>query len=538
MRVLVIGLDGATWSVLKPLMREGYLPTLKQLSESGVSGYLESTIPPVTGAAWPAIATGRSPGKTGIIDHLRRINEDSFTLRPISSHDIRGIALWDYLNISGFKVGIFNFPLLYPPYKVNGFMISGIGASPEQEITYPPSLKRELEEVTGGYQIHVNYREEKYDDIDLFIKDLNIYMDKFEKAARYLVKNKDWDLFFMVVSATDWIQHYMWKHIDPSHPLYDPELSPVYASKFREFWRRVDDLIGEIVRLAGRDTIVFIISDHGFGPSDQTFNLTKWLELRGYLVRRGRRGYLRSFRKLLLNKLLIPIGRSKLKRLIPYKVRRSISAKMRTSIIGDVDLEKSTAICLGHTIGFGAIYVNVKEERRRREVLDRLLRELKEIDVDIGLPVKVTVYEPKRMYEGERVNLLPDVIFTINDWRCVIVETDFERPLFERKPISPRRTGSHRPLGVFIAYGPSIKRGYGIKRVKVYDLAPTILHIFDLPIPDDMDGRVLVEIFEKGSEPANRRPRYVSAHNYALELRVRRMREILKRRARRRRLPG
>lgn len=527
MRVLIIGLDGATWNVLQPLMEEGVLPTLRRLVENGVSGNLETTIPPVTGAAWPAIATGRTPGKTGIVDHLKRTGRDSYELHPISSLDIRGRTFWDYLSLGGYRVGIFNFPLLFPPYKVNGFMVSGLGSSPEQEITYPPSLKRELNEVTGGYRIHVSYRDEKYNDVDLLLRDLNRYMDKFERALHHVLR-KEWDMLFVVVSATDWIQHSMWRHIDSTHPLYDPQLSPRYREGFKEFWRRVDRLIGDVIKAAGNDTIVFVVSDHGFGPSHQVFNLARWLELKGYMVRKRS---LKSSVKKLLYRLIILARKIGLKRVVPYKTRRSIVRRVKTSILDSIDLRRSTAICLGHTVEFGAIYINVDDEQKKARVLERLLRDLRGLSRDVGVDAKVTIYEPKKMYAGDKVDLLPDVIFTVNDWRCFIVETELDRPLFENRPISPRRTGSHRPIGVFIAYGPGIKRGYTLRKARVYDIAPTVLHIFGMPIPDDMDGRVLTEIFEDSSELAARSPLYVKAQSYERALKLKRIKETLRKRS-------
>lgn len=524
MKVLIIGLDGATWNVLRPLMRKGILPTIKKLAENGVTADLESTIPPVTGAAWPAIATGRGPGKTGIVDHLKRVRTDTYDLRPISSRDIRGRAFWDYLSASGYRVGIFNFPLLYPPYKVNGFMVSGLGSSPEQEISYPPSLQRELEEVTGGYQIHVSYREEKYDDVDLLLKDLNSYFDKFERAVRYVAK-MEWDMLFLVVSATDWIQHSMWRHIDERHPLYDPANSPKYRKGFEEFWSRVDKLIGDLIRIAGDDTIVFVVSDHGFGPADQTFNLFRWLESKGYIVRKRS---LRAKVKKVLYKLLIFARKIGVKRLVPYKTRRSIVSKVRTSIVEEIDLHKSKAICIGHTIGFGAIYVNVGDEASRAGVLESIIKDLENLPREIKGVTKTTIYKPREMYRGDRVELLPDLIFTINDWRCCIVESEPYLPLFENRSISPRRTGSHRPIGVFIAFGPKIKKGCNIGKVKVFDIAPTVLHIFRLPIPSDIDGRVLSEIFEENSEFKRRKPFYLDLKRYESVLKINRIkRKIL-----------
>ena len=138
------------------------------------------------------------------------------------------------------------------------------------------------------------------------------------------------------------------------------------------------------------------------------------------------------------------------------------------------------------------------------------------------------IHNPKKLYSGEKVNLLPDIIFTINNWRCVILEDTFDRPLFEEKPFSTRHTGSHRLNGIFLAYGRGIKKGHKIEGAKIYDIAPTILHIFGLLIPNDMDGRVLTEIFEQDSEFAKRRPVYVDPSYYERKQEDEKLRKAVK----------
>ncbi len=194
-KLLIIGLDGATWDVLMPLIKDKKLPTLEKLVKNGSYGVLESTIPPVTGGAWLSLVTGKTPGKTGVIDFLNR-KDGSYKLYPTSSTNFKGHSFWDYLSKANKKVGIFNYPMLFPPYKVNGFMISGLGSSPDDDISYPLSLKEELEQVSGKYEIYVNYHNKKYDDLDLFIFELNKFLDKFEKWVYHIVKNKEWNVLF------------------------------------------------------------------------------------------------------------------------------------------------------------------------------------------------------------------------------------------------------------------------------------------------------------------------------------------------------
>ncbi len=509
-KLLILGLDGATWDVLMPLIKDDKLLIFKKLVENGTYSILKSTIPPVTGGAWLSLATGKTPGKTGVIDFLDRKNKDC-KLYPVTSSDFKGHSIWDYLNKANKKIGIFNYPMLFPPYEVNGFMMSGLGSSPDDEISYPPSLKDELEQVSGKYEIYINYHSKKYENLDLFIRDLNKFLDKFEKWVYYLVKNKEWDFLFLVFSVTDWMQHIIWRHIDDRHPMYDPEVSPRYKQEFIKFWQRIDKIVGNILNMIPKETVIFLVSDHGFGPNDQTFNLARWLIMKEYMVKK--REVCKLIKKYMY-KIVILVAKTPIRRLISAKTRRAIGEAVKVTIADEIDFEKSKAHCLGHTIPFGAIYINANNEKDREKIKSKLIYDLKNLSEDIGKKIKVQIYESKKIYFGEKVNLLPDIIFTINNWRCVIIEDTFDRPLFEEKPFSTRHTGSHRLDGIFLAYGPGIKKDHKIENAKIYDIAPTILHIFGLPIPNDMDGKVLMDIFEEDSEFAKRKPRFVDPSYY------------------------
>ena len=149
-KVLIVGLDGADWYVLDDLMANGYMKNLKALTEEGIRATLMSTIPPVSGPAWLSIATGLNPCKLGIFDFLYRKSPNSFRLTPISSIEFRGRAIWDILSRKGWRVGIINYPMLWPPYPINGFMISGIGSPKSEGITYPARLEDQLNELADG----------------------------------------------------------------------------------------------------------------------------------------------------------------------------------------------------------------------------------------------------------------------------------------------------------------------------------------------------------------------------------------------------
>jgi len=511
-KLVVIGLDGATWNVILPLVRENRLLTFRKLMENGVHGVLKSTIPPVTGASWVSFSSGKNPGKTGIFDFLIRMNGE-YVLRPLNSSDFRGIAFWDLLSNNRIKVGIFNFPMLYPPYKVNGFMISGVGASKHDNITYPPQLQREIEDVAGGYEIIVRYHDKKYDDVDLFLKDVSRVLDKQVKVMLYLMQKKEWNVFIAVISCTDWIQHLMWKYYDENHPLYDEEEAKRYKSKFIDFWVKIDNIMEKVIKTAGRNTNLFVVSDHGFGPQCGCFNLAKWLEIKGYLkihkpktlkLKRGLRLLLSGLRKTFLRKILT------------QKLRRKVRASF-IDITAEIDFSNSRAYVLGHTIPFGAIYLNVKGRDSKgivnkgpeyEALKNEIITLLTNLGKDIGINIRVNVFDPQKTYRGKYTDVAPDIIFTINNWECVILNDFHADFLYKNEPYSNRHTGSHRMEGIFLAYGPDIKKGVEIKNLQIYDIAPTILYMFDIPIPSDIDGKILKEMFKEESKLAKKKVKY------------------------------
>ena len=169
-RVLVIGLDGATFDLFRPWMEEGGLPNLSKIVKNGVSGELESTIPPVSFPAWMSFATGKNPGKLGVYDLVKR-KEGSYFVQPSNPGFLREKPIWEIINDFGIRTGIINVPGTFPPREVNGFMVTGmLTPSGRSDFTYPEELKSELDRVVGRYELDVDYW--MYFDEDRFLKDV------------------------------------------------------------------------------------------------------------------------------------------------------------------------------------------------------------------------------------------------------------------------------------------------------------------------------------------------------------------------------
>jgi len=497
-RVIMIGLDGGTFEVINPLIEEGELPTFRFLKENGVHAVLLSTIPSITGPAWLALATGKNPGQTGIIDFYNLKKKGDFKLYPITSEDFKtNGAIWDYVSNVGGKVCVYNYPMLYPPYEVNGIMISGLGA-PEnlKQIVYPPELVTELKSFVKNYRIIVPYNRRKYTHKkDLFLKDLNRLLKQNIKIIKFLLEKEKWDLFIGVISATDFLQHYMWDVWES----YKCGKQEKFVEEFIKIWKKIDELIKFIVE-TNKDTNFFIVSDHGFGELKYLFSINKWLKDKGYLI--IKKNTTKHFVQAnILNKLKLYLE------ILPsslFNLLRKTFGKKGYHLIKlheIVDFQKSKAFALDHA-AYGHIYINhvgrnpkapIRTKDELLKLREQIVNELKAFVENSNMLNEIEIFYPENIYTGDKISFLPDIFFNIDKMACEISPTNFDYTL--KKYENPNKTGTHRREGIFIAYGPIIKSGINLKEINLIDIVPTILYMMGIPVPHDVDGKILRKIF-------------------------------------------
>jgi predicted AlkP superfamily phosphohydrolase/phosphomutase len=306
------------------------------------------------------------------------------------------------------------------------------------------------------------------------------------------MRNREWDVLFAIFSVTDWAQHYFWKHIDPTHCLYNDQKSPSRREAFETFWTAVDNAVGEIIQQGDDETTTLVISDHGFGPVDQQFRVNAWLKKQGYLVESLNQDSLHRLKRASFP-FLKEIG-GRILRWLPHLnlLARPIGKRLSPSTMAQIDLEKSAAFMPKQYSNIGTIYIThaqgtTEYVRAKIEIAEGLKALSK------NLPLSVDIYDPGDLYWGEKASLAPDVLFTINDFRCGM-NPALSGPLFERTPTSRSKTGMHRMEGILIARGPDIAPGQ-IEGARLIDIAPTILYFFGQALPRDMDGDVLYDLF-------------------------------------------
>ena len=480
-KVLVIGLDGATWDVIKPWIEEGSLPTFKRLMEEGSWGNLKSTIPPISPPAWTSIATGKNPGKHAIFDFLGV--KGDYSRYPNLSINKRSAEIWDF--IEGSIVA--HVPLTYPPKKIKGIMISGmLTPSLKSEFTYPRGLRDEIVRTFPNYQIELNWRD-YFGRKEQLIED--IYGQLKEKIGLFwFLFRKEWNFLFFVFPEIDRIQHILFGE-----------------QKLLDYYELLDDFLQEVLsETEDKDVVLILVSDHGFERVYKTVHINTYFEAEGLI------------RLKTLNKLVRKIGATKESSVAAffyftfmkfYKKLFAKSSRMFKTSITKSQYFKFEAESKAFMRGFGRIYINHKSRfakgcvedaayaKTREEIIEKL-EDLK--DPETGIRVIKKVYKSEEIYSGCYSKEGPDLV--------ALMESGYApSPALGGKVIKRQklRKGDHNLNGIFLAHGSAIKDHREIN-ASVYDVSPTILHILGIPIPEDMDGRVLKEIFKDDSEPARR----------------------------------
>ena len=512
-RTLIIGIDGATFDLIEPLATEGYLPNLVRLMSEGVHGSLLAWPNMNSAAAWTSMVTGCNPGQHGVYGFGTAAPQRGTTWRPTTGASRAKHPFWHFLSSTGRYVGIVNVPVSYPADPVNGFMLAGMDAPGVNSpgFAHPPKLRDELRRAGIDYLLDAPKLEGPRKRDPQRVPDLVRRMvDARARTILHLMKTHAWDTLMAVFVATDRVQHFYWPGDDVSFESAD--WAPV-----RSVYKQIDAFLGDALKLIDENTTVLLVSDHGFGPSRYAARaLNRLLEQLG-LVRThqpGGRLYSRLFRNLLLfGRRLIPLSlQPHLAQAFPKLHLRCLSENVYWGI------DWSNTQVYVHPYG-GEVYINLQGREMEGIVAsgeyDALRERVRNIllsltDPASGKRVIRAVHRREALYHGPYSQDAADLVI---DWNCEVAGESLcyhaeGEPVIIQAPkgssSDQQWSGGHRPQGVFIAHGPHIKRGATVENAVLYDIAPTILYLHDHPIPRDMDGKVLTDIFTE--EQLHRHP--------------------------------
>jgi predicted AlkP superfamily phosphohydrolase/phosphomutase len=510
-RLLIIGLDGAGFDVVRPLLDSGRMPNLQQLIADSARGDLESTIQPLTPLAWTSFLSGQNPGRHGVFDFFRRV-DDTYTYRLVTASERSGHDFIDILSDAGLRVVSLNVPLTYPPREVNGAMVSGMG-TPNLQVgfTWPPELRGELLKQIPGYSMCPPYDRGR----EVIPKALYRMVESRIEASLMLLEKYEPDVFLVVFQATDIVQHLFWRdYFNPGSKGADE----AFADLIAQIYEMTDAGIGKIREYAGHDVPVLMLSDHGAQALDLVVGLNRFLADKGYLtffpagkypgggfkksLRNAARGIILWFQRLL------PVWiKNKIKSVIPGISKRVMNL-WNVPDMSSVDFANTRAYAIG---SYGGIFINLKgreplgcinagsEYETLRDEITNVLLEWSGAD---GKKIVERVHRREDIYAGPLVERAPDLVIELAPGN--FTKTSFapeKEPLYQSSQyqmFAHQHQSIHSMQGICIATGHPFNSGSEktIEGARIIDLAPTILHTLGLEIPDDMDGSVLKELFD------------------------------------------
>jgi predicted AlkP superfamily phosphohydrolase/phosphomutase len=493
LKAMIIGLDSASPDCIDRWINE--LPNLRSLREKGTYGILQSIIPPSSMPAWQCFATGKNPAKIGIWGFLS-IGRDRKLKIGKTTPDIG--CFWDLCSAAGLKVGVFNIPGTYPPYPVNGFMVSGFPTPPGKTWAHPASIMKRLDKAVDGYEIDVPLSKptQMKGGEPAYLAQVERLHNKSVDAAKHMIKWYQPDVFVMTLQGLDLVQHDFTRYMDIP--------GSQFANVVHDWYVHLDEAIGELVSLSSPE-ILMAVSDHGSIPISTSFHVNEFLRSHGLLTvkpvasKKRRPDFFGSLRNAILRTLPADTITT-LYRITPDFIahRFTLSAqfeRMLNGLIGSIDWTKTKAFSTGGPEA--AIYINNDYENgalAKPEARAELLAALRVLFSNLTHPKTGEKIEPvfhvreetfNGPYESEAADLCVE-LFGKNEKIHIVITFDSA----ELWSFSPHLSSEHVREGFWSLAGQGVRAGRRMD-ASILDMAPTLLNMLGLRVPNDCDGSVL-----------------------------------------------
>ncbi|MDY6970924.1 MAG: alkaline phosphatase family protein [Thermodesulfobacteriota bacterium] len=519
-RVIIIGMDGATFELILPWIQEGKLDSFRKIMNEGVYGSLDPAPNMRSAASWTSFYTGKNPGKHGVYEFYN-FSPDTYSIKFINGSHCLEPSLWRLLSDQGFSSVVINVPMTYPAESIRGIVLAGLDAPGTQSngFCHPHHCLKELEAKFGTYILEPGLTGFIIDNkLDTAVERLFEEIEQKRKVMFHLMENEEWDFLTIVYRSLDAAQHCFWKFMDPRHPQHDPDQKGKYKDVILEVYQKLDSILGEVMDFLDPKDILMVMSDHGFGPKHPANNqLNAWLASKGYLsyssdatplsVTSIARKGLRDAYQLLAGKL--PRRHKEVFARIFPGIRDRVHTRLCYT---GIDWTNTKAY--SDTL-FSNIRINLKGREGSGIVLpgedySTLIESIKRdlmncCDLKSGDKIVEAVFHRDEIYEGPERESAPDL--TIR-WREDILisgiklDRSFDADLLPTiRPFIPAEdarviSGDHRRFGIFLAKGANIKKGERIENANIMDLVPTVLSLMGSGVPRDMDGKVLTAMLE------------------------------------------
>ncbi len=488
---ILLGLDGAAFSIMDALVADGQMPSFGKLMQDGVRAELLSTPHPLTPPAWTTLMTGRQPGSHGIFDFIwaeEREENIYFTLNNF--RDIKAETIWSIVNRQGGRVTTLNFPFMSPVPKLNGTVIPGLVSWRHlRRNIHPPEMFEKLKSLPGFHAKDVAWDFEREKQATKTIPPEE-YADWVEFHRRresnwyqifnFVRREAPAELTAILLDGIDKLQHVCWRQLDSMYAdSWCGDFDREVRASVLGFFRELDEFIGQLLQAVGDQARIFIASDHGFGPTEKVFRVNRWLAENGYLTWRSTDD-------------LDEHERAKIEKLINgHFVHLDWD---RTTAYAQSSATNGIHIRVASAPGESGVPLEEYESFR-----DQLAEQLLQIrDPETGQQIVTKVLKREEVFPGAHNQRCPDLTLILFDYG--FISTLNQAPVIYTRP---GLAGTHRPEGIFLAHGPGIPRGEVLPQQSILDVAPTLLHSLGLPIPVDFEGAVIDKAFDDEFMTAN-----------------------------------
>lgn len=455
-KALLIGLDCAAPDLLFNKFIDD-LPHFRRMMERGIHGQLESSDPPITIPAWTVMASSRNPGSLGLYGFRHRRENSYNDIWITSSRRVKVKRIWDYVSEAGGKSCVVGVPPSYPPFPVDGWLIGGfITPDTNRNYTHPQNLGDEIKELVGEYTVDVEFRIE---DKKNLVKEIFEMTEKHFEVIKHLMRTRDWRFFMFVEIGLDRVHHAFWKYFDEAHHLHEP--GNEFEGVMLNYYKMLDEKVGELLELIDDETVVLVASDHGGKPMKGAFCINSWLEEQGLL----------RFKK--------PVA--------------------GISRLQEADVDWVNTVAWGWGGYYARIFLNVKGREEQgivepddyEKVRDEIVEKIKGIQGPHGESWDTMVLKPEDIFPECRGDP-PDLMVYFDDlyWRSA--GTIGHGSLYLPENDTGPDDCVHDKMGLYIYFDPKRDLGGMFQRRNILDVAPTLLRVMGLPIPADMEGNPLI----------------------------------------------
>jgi len=472
-RVAVVAVDGATWSVMSPLLEAGRLPRLEALYRAGSAGGLRSVEPLSPGPVWTSVATGKSAVAHGIVSDVVKA-PGRYALRPVTADQRRFPAIWTIAGSRGLSVGVTGWAATFPAEEVNGFMIADLretaderrgtiypdgalpeGAGPPERADLPAGLRRVLQLDPALASVF----ERDQSDLSLGLALARVYQPR---------------LVMFRFHSIDFASHKFWQYHDRGlltvaesrGARVPPERAEELALALPGAYELFDAWVGRLVDGLPEGTTLIILS--GYGQRGARAEDTVSVDMNRLLESLG----------------LLAMGED-----------------------GTPDWSRTTAFNLPDTRSARrGVWLNLEGRERQGIVSEeaapafaaRIAAALEDLETTEGVPLfRSVVRSGRRDERAERAEMEPDIQVMENPGIDPMASMRLAGRTVEVRSLYLRSIdslGLHDETGIILAAGPGIAPRRTGWNASIYDLAPTVLYLLGLPLSPDLPGGPIEEI--------------------------------------------